>query len=194
MITFLQGILVTRQPTRIVLDVHDVGYEVFLPLSSYDRLPATGETCRMLVVDYVREDVHQLFGFVSEEERRIFCLLMGTTGIGPKLALSALSGLSVRDLKQAIAAGDVRRLSSISGVGKKMAERMVVELRDKVAEGTGIAPLDGDAEGSLLRDAVLALVTLGYKEDAARSMIARVLKGPEPPGELEALIKKTLAQ
>jgi Holliday junction DNA helicase RuvA len=195
MITFLAGKLVVKQPTRIVLDVRDVGYEVFIPLSSYDRLPPTGEPCRVLTVDYVREDTHQLFGFLTEEERRLFNLLMGTTGIGPKLALSALSGLSVRDLKQAIGSGDVRRLSSISGVGKKVAERIVVELRDKIGEsGTYSAADESHAEGSLTRDAVLALVTLGYKEESARGMIARVLKRPDAPRDLETLIKRTLAQ
>ena len=123
---------------------------------------------------------------------------MSTTGIGPKLALSALSGLATRDLKQAIAGGDVKRISSISGIGRKMAERIVVELRDKMADlgvpGALAGTVGGTDEGTLVSDAVLALVTLGYKEDAARKMAARALKGPEPPADAEALIKKALAQ
>jgi len=198
MITFLTGKLVTKQPMRIVLEVRDIGYEVFIPLSSYDRLPDTGEVCRLLTVDYIREDMHRLFGFVTEGERHIFELLMGTSGIGPKLALSALSGMSIRDLKQAIAGGDVKRISSISGIGKKMAERIVVELRDKMADvGVGGAlsgALQDSAGGTLVNDAIRALVTLGYMEDAARKMAARALQGPQPPDNLETLLKKALAQ
>ena len=126
MITFLDGEIVEKRPTDVVMSVHGVGYEVFIPLSSYDRLPSRGDACRILTIDHVREDTHCLYGFMTEPERHMFKLLMGISGIGPKLALSALSGLTVRELKVAVVEGDVKRLSSISGVGRKMAERMVV--------------------------------------------------------------------
>lgn len=180
MITFLNGILAEKQPTRITLDVGGVGYEVFIPLSSYDKLPRSGETCRMLTFDYVREDTHQLFGFVTEDERRMFLLLLGTNGVGPKLALSALSGLSVRDLKAAIVEEDIKRLSSISGLGRKTAERIVVDLRDKIGEAEALEATAGlernTPEGLRIRDAVLALLALGYKQAAADKMVADVAR------------------
>ena len=197
MITFLKGVLVEKHPTRVVLDVSGVGHEVFVPLSSYDRLPRKDEECTILTYDYVREDQHQLFGFVTEAERRVFVLLMGTSGIGPKLALSALSGLSVRELKAAVVEGDVKRLSSIQGVGKKVAERLVLELRDKISAGEALEAVAGAAEptpaNARARDAVLALTALGYKQDAARKMVQHALAGKKPPEDVEAIIRRALA-
>lgn len=197
MITFLHGILVEKQPTRIVIEVGGVGYEVLVPLSSYDRLPHRNETCRILTYDYVREDQHLLFGFVTEAERRMFVMLMATSGIGPKLALSALSGLSVREIRAAVVEGDVKRLSSIQGVGRKMAERLVVELRDKISAGEALQAVAGGAEAAdedvRARDAVLALVALGYKQDSARKMVQQVLAAKEPPEDVEAIIRRALA-
>jgi len=197
MITFLQGRLVDKQPTHAVVDVGGVGYEVVIPLSSYDRLPAAGESCRILTHDYVREDSHQLFGFMTEAERSLFALLMTVNGIGPKLALCALSGLSVRDLKGAIAAGDTRRLSSVSGIGKKIAERMVVDLRDKISKGEALEAVAGVQEMSAadlkLRDAILALISLGYKQAEARKMVEGVAKRAEFGGlSLEDVVRKAL--
>lgn len=197
MITFLQGTIVEKQPTRVVLDVGGVGYEVLIPLSSYDRLPAKNESCRILTYDYVREDNHLLFGFMTKEERRMFLLLMGTSGIGPKLALSALSGLSVRELKAAVVEGDVKRLSSISGIGRKTAERIVVELRDKIGTGEALEAVSGAKEMSKddmkVRDAVLALIALGYKQDVARKMVAgAVREGGAGDIGVEDIIKRAL--
>jgi len=198
MITFLRGELVEKQPTRAVLDVGGVGYEVLIPLSSFDRLPKAGEACRILTVDHVREDSHQLFGFMTETEREMFGLLMGITGIGPKLALSALSGLSVRDLKAAVVEGDVKRISSISGVGKKMAERIVVELRHKLSAGEALEAIAGvDDEGESkteLRDAMLALVALGYKQDDARKMVTKVTGAHPDATDVETIIKHALSK
>jgi len=198
MITFLRGELVEKQPTRAVLDVGGVGYEVLIPLSSFDRLPKTGEACRILTVDHVREDSHQLFGFMTETEREMFGLLMGITGIGPKLALSALSGLSVRDLKAAVVEGDIKRISSISGVGNKMAERIVVELRHKLSAGEALEAIAGvDDEGESkteLRDAMLALVALGYKQDDARKMVTKVTGAYPDATDVETIIKHALSK
>lgn len=190
--------MVEKQPTRAVLDVGGVGYEVLIPLSSFDRLPKTGEACRILTVDHVREDSHQLFGFMTETEREMFGLLMGITGIGPKLALSALSGLSVRDLKAAVVEGDIKRISSISGVGKKMAERIVVELRHKLSAGEALEAIAGvDDEGESkteLRDAMLALVALGYKQDDARKMVTKVTGAYPDATDVETIIKHALSK
>lgn len=195
MIAFLNGRLAEKHPTRIVMDVGGVGYEVFIPLSSYDSLPAGGEPCRVLTYHHVREDAQVLFGFMTESERSMFKLLMGTTGIGPKLALSALSGLSVRDLKAAIVTGDTKSLSSISGIGRKVAERLIVELKDKITDGEAFeAVAGGDESGdSVSRDAVLALVALGYKQDQARRMVLDVVKAGGECSTVEDLVRRALA-
>ena len=129
----LDGILETKDPTRAVVVCNGVGYEVHIPLSSFDRLPAAGAHCRVLTHHHVWADGQALYGFATEGERRMFRLLLDVSGIGPKTALSALSGLSSRDLTAAIVGGDVKRLSSISGIGKKTAERIVLELKDRCA-------------------------------------------------------------
>ncbi len=195
MIAFLDGTVVEKQPTRVVLDVQGVGYEIFIPLSSFDRLPATGERCRLLTHDHVREDAHLLFGFLTPAERQMFGLLLNVSGIGPKLALSALSGLSVRELKASLVGGDLKRLASISGIGKKTAERMIVELKDKFSAGEALEALAGPADASemdmTLRDAIAALVSLGYKQDDARKLVLSV-RQMLPDASVEVLIKKAL--
>jgi len=196
MITFLHGTIVEKHPTRVVLNVGGVGYEVLIPLSSYDRLPAGEEHCRILTYEYVREDTHRLYGFMTEAERAMFVLLLGINGIGPKLALSALSGLTVRELKAAVARGDVARLSSISGIGKRTAERMAVELRSRMEEGAELEAA-GAAEASpgetALRDAVLALIALGYRQSEARQMAARAIRKTGAETDVENIIKAALA-
>lgn len=200
MITFLKGALVEKQPTRIVVDVGGVGYEVFIPISSYDRLPSTGGAVCIFTVDHVREDAHLLYGFMTESERSLFGLLTGVSGIGPKLALSALSGLSVRDLKVAVVQGDVKRISSISGIGAKMAERIVVELKHKLSAAESLeAVAGGDGNGitgerPALRDALMALVALGYKQEDARKMIIRVNELYPDVSNVERIIKLALSK
>jgi Holliday junction DNA helicase RuvA len=197
MITFLRGTVVDKQPTRVVLDVAGVGYEVFIPLSSYDRLPPEGEACTILTHDYIREDTHQLFGFSSDAERRLFTQLLAISGIGPRLALSALSGLSVRELRAAVVDGDVRRLSTISGLGKKTAERIVVELRHKMGEADALEAVAGAEAGTEAargsRDAVMALIALGYKQADAQKMVAAATRGAVQPLSVEEVIRKALA-
>jgi Holliday junction DNA helicase RuvA len=196
MITYVRGSLAEKQPTRAVIDVHGIGYEILIPLSSYDRLPLLGEECQILTIDHVREDSHQLFGFMSAEERDLFKLLTGISGIGPKLALSALSGLSVRELKLAVAEADIKRLSGIVGVGKKMAERIAVELRDKISEVEIMQARVGAGGGDtiVMRDAMLALVALGYTQEAARKMIEKVPEETRGTLGVEGIIKKALAK
>lgn len=196
MITFLRGTLVEKQPTRAVLDVGGVGYEVMIPLSSYDRLPLTGESCYILTVDHVREDAHLLFGFMSDDEREMFGTLTGVSGIGPKLALSALSGLTVRDIKAAVVEGDIKRISSISGVGKKMAERIIVELRHRISAGDALEAVAGGSgeTNDELRDAMLALVALGYKADDAQKMVTKVIGVHPDANTVETIIKFALSK
>jgi len=197
MITFLEGVLVEKQPARAVLNVGGVGYEVFIPLTCYDRLPPVAAACRILVYDHLREDAHQLFGFVSEDERRMFTQLLGISGVGPKLAMSVLSGLSVREIRRAVLDNDVKRLSSISGIGRKTAERMVVELKDKIGVADALDAVAGADAGSgdtRLRDAVLALVALGHTQDTARKMAMEAIKKTgDKEWTVEAIVRKALA-
>lgn len=192
MITFLDGILEEKQPGRVVMNVGGVGYEVAVPLSSFDRLPPEGEKARVLIYHHITDSSQALFGFASDDERRMFTLLLGVNGIGPKIAVSALSGLSVRELKAALVESDVKRISSISGIGKKTAERVIVELRDKFSAGETLEALSGtdDEPGDhRLRDAALALVSLGYKQDDARKMVKKV---DAKDLSVEELVRKAL--
>jgi Holliday junction DNA helicase RuvA len=197
MITFLEGVIVEKEPARVVLNVGGVGYEVFIPLSSFGRLPDENAGCRLLIYENIREDAHDLFGFMTDDERRFFLLLLGVSGIGPKTALSALNGMSVRELKLAIVTGDVKRISTISGIGKKTAERIIVELKDKLGKGESMEALTALPESSpedlKLRDAILALISLGYKqEDARKRVLAAVEKAGRDAG-VEELVRLGLA-
>jgi len=176
MITFLDGKLVSALPTQAIVDVSGVGYEVFIPLSSYDKLPAAGQSVRILTHLHVREDAHVLYGFMSAAERDLFRLLVNhVSGIGPKLGLAVLSGMSVNNFKSAVVNSDVAALAKISGLGKKTAERIVLELKDKLgvaaaweAASATHAPTPEEEEAN---EAVLALIALGYKQvDAHKSV------------------------
>ena len=196
MIAFLKGTLAEKGPSAVVVDVGGVGYEVLLSLNTYDALPAAGCPCQLLIHDHYREDTHLLFGFQSEAERELFRLLQTVSGIGAKTALSVLNGLSLRELRLAITQKDVKRLSSISGIGRKTAERIAVELADK------IDPLDafasqGDARetamSSSMRDAVLALCALGQTQENALALVRKAAE-THPAADTETLIKKALAR
>lgn len=195
MITYLDGILDEKQPGRVTVDVGGVGYAVSVPLSSFDRLPPQGERARVLVYHHITEGAQALFGFATEEEREMFTRLIAVSGIGPKSALSALSGLSARELKRALLDGDVKRLSSISGIGRKTAERIVVELRDKFSSGEALEAVAGeevDSGDTRLRDAAAALISLGYKQEDARKMIRRLLGSLTPETGVEEIVRKAL--
>src|SRR5580693_124887 len=176
MITFLHGKLVDALPTQVIVDVNGIGYEALIPLSSFDKLPPPGGDVKLLTQLVVREDAHILYGFMSTAERDLFRLLINTvSGIGPKIALNVLSGISVTAFRGAVANGDVKSLSQISGVGKKTAERIVVELRDKV--GAAGAWEAASAQRALspddqkINDAVLALMALGFKQIEAHDVV-----------------------
>ena len=195
MITFLDGTLVEKSPNQVVLDVGGVGYEVFIPLSSYDRLPSEGQRCRILIFDYIREDQHTLFGFISGMERRLFIQLMTVSGIGPKLAISALSAMSPRDIQAAILERDVKRLCTISGIGRKTAERMILDLRDKVSasEAADASIQPQSPADKRARDAVLALISLGFKQADAQKKVNEVI-GREPAiASVEDIVRKTFS-
>lgn len=178
MIAFIEGTLVEKTPTRVVLNVGGVGYEALISLGSYDRLPMPGEPCRLLTHEHIREDDHTLYGFVTSRELEMFRRLIAVSGVGPKTALAALSGLTPRDLVAAVKGGDVKRLSSISGIGKKTAERIIVELKDRFTEAEALeaaaAGVPPDPHEAKRRDAVLALVALGYRQADAAAMVEAI--------------------
>lgn len=176
MITFLHGKLADALPTQITVDVNGVGYDLLIPLSSFDKLPTVGNEIRILTHLAVREDAHVLYGFMTAAERELFRLLINTvSGIGPKIALNVLSGMNVVAFRGAVANGDVKSLSQISGVGKKTAERIVVELKDKVGQAGALEAASASraltADEQKTNDAVLALMALGFKQVEAHDSI-----------------------
>ena len=176
MITFLHGRLIEALPTHVIVDVNGVGYEALIPLSSYDKLPPPGQEVKLLTQLVVREDAHTLYGFMTPDERDLFRLLVHTvSGIGPKIALNVLSGISVTAFRGAVANGDLKALSQISGVGRKTAERIVVELKDKIgmagAWEAASAKHGLSAGEQRINDAVLALIALGFKQVEAHDAV-----------------------
>jgi holliday junction DNA helicase RuvA len=187
MITFLDGELVNALPTQATVDVNGVGYEVFIPLSSYDKLPAVGQPIHILTHLNVREDAHILYGFMTAAERDLFRLLVNNvSGIGPKLALAVLSGMSVTNFKTAVVNSDIGAISKISGLGKKTAERIVLELKDKLgvaaAWEAATAAHAPSREEEQANEAVLALIALGYKQVDAHKAV-RDLQGQAKSAE-----------
>ncbi len=197
MICFLEGTLEEKEPGRLVLGLQGIGYEVFVPLSTYEQLPAVGQSLRLFIHELVREEEHALFGFVTREERRLFALLLGVSGIGPKLAMGLLSGLAPRELVTAVRAGDSQRLSRVRGVGRKTAERLIVELKDRFGDEGGevlSSEAASSAGGTRERDAVLALMALGYRRREAEELVFRVVRsdGAETLS-VEELVRRALA-
>jgi len=197
MITSLSGTLVESLPTQVIIEVQGVGYELLIPLSSYDKLPAPGQNVKILTHLAIREDAHVLYGFMTAAERDLFRLLVHTvSGIGPKIALNVLSGVSVPAFKGAVVNGDVKALSQISGVGKKTAERIVVELKDKIgAAGAWEAASEKhglSAADQKLNDAVLALMALGFKQIEAHDSVKQAQSVLGPQASIEDLVRACL--
>ena len=201
MITSLQGTLTAASPLAVVVEVNGVGYEVNIPVTTAERLPAPGGTVKLHTLAVYREDSQALYGFIGVEERDFFRLLIEkVTGVGPKVALSIMSRLSLPMLQQAIAAGDVAMLAKCQGIGKKTAERLIVELKGLLpaARGASAAP-GGPAPGSpggdgttSQRDAVLALMALGYKAPDADKVVRQAWLALGPAATTEQLIKAAL--
>jgi Holliday junction DNA helicase RuvA len=197
MITFLRGKLVDALPTQVTVDVNGTGYEVLIPLSSYDKLPQSGHPLEILTHLVVREDAHTLYGFMTVAERELFRLLINTvSGIGPKIALNVLSGMSAVAFRGAVANNDVKALSQVSGVGRKTAERIVVELRDKI--GAAGAWEASSAQRALspadqkVNDAVLALVALGFKQIEAHDSVRKAQASLGSEASIEDLVRACL--
>ena len=178
MIAKINGTLEHKVPGEVIINVGGVGYQVFIPLSVFYRLPEVGGAVNLYIHTHLREDALQLFGFLEREEKQVFLSLNSVTGIGPKLAINILSGIPAEELARALKEGDQPRLVSIPGVGKKLAERMIVELRDKFL--TMPAEEMGRSDGSQpMRDAVSALVNLGYRQGDAEKSVREITRNGE---------------
>ncbi len=186
MIARLRGKLIEKEPARVVVDVNGVGYEVSIPLTTFTAMPESGAEVSVDIYTHVREDVIALYGFSSRQERRVFERLISISGIGPRLAITILSGGSVEGLVGAIRRGDLARLTAIPGVGKKTAERIVVELKDKLKDMT-----EEIVKPSVEVDVVSALENLGYPRAMIEAAVRRSIDGDAEAG-FEVLFKRTL--
>ena len=198
MIASLTGQLAFKAPTHLVLDVHGVGYEVLIPLSTYYGLPNLGESTSLSVHTHVREDAIQLFGFLTSQEKDAFVLLTSVSGVGPKLGLSLLSALPVPALVLAIQSGDVEKLTTVPGIGTKSAGRLVLELKDKVEKlHTGAASArEGLRQGqdATFDDALSALVNLGYRPQDAKEALKQVKTSNAESMVLKDMIRESLKE
>jgi Holliday junction DNA helicase RuvA len=197
MICFLKGKLVEALPTHVTIDVNGVGYEALIPLSSFDKLPAPGGEVTLLTHLAIREDAHVLYGFMTHPEREMFRLLINTvSGIGPKIALNVLSGMNVTALRGAVANSDVKALSQISGVGKKTAERIVIELRDKIGAAGAWEALSAQralsSADQRVNDATLALMALDFKQLEAHEAVRAAAATLGEKATVEDLVRACL--
>jgi len=196
MIAYLRGTLYSKNPQSVIVDTDGVGYQVFIPLSTFYQLPAENETVRLYVYTHVREDTLQLFGFQTEMEKQVFLLLISISGIGPKLALNIVSGMGFEELLTAIVQSDSESISSIPGLGKKTSERIILELKDKaskLAEGIE-APPEKRVEikdRDMYEDALSALINLGYPSKAATKALEAALR-QDYDLNIETLLKEAL--
>ncbi|HVC28846.1 MAG TPA: Holliday junction branch migration protein RuvA [Gammaproteobacteria bacterium] len=188
MIGFLRGLILHRQPPHLLVDVHGVGYEVEAPMSTFYDLPETGAEVLLYTHLVVREDAHILFGFGTETERRLFRALIRVNGVGPRLALTILSGVSVDSFVRSVRDNDTLALTRLPGIGKKTAERLVVEMRDRLDEAGGNRGA-GMAEMNPREEALSALVSLGYKPQEASHMLQAI---PETGISSEEFIRRAL--
>lgn len=196
MIASINGVMTLKSTTALRVEVQGIGYQVFVPLSTYYRLPEEKEQIFLHIHTHVREDALQLFGFISNQEKALFLLLIGVSGVGPKLALNILSGINLSELVHALREGQIKTLRAIPGVGPKMAGRLVLELKEKVSQldFEGIKPFEVDSErNTVLRNEVsAALVNLGYHRKDVKRTLETILKAQGDNASTEDLIKEGL--
>ncbi|MCX5850326.1 MAG: Holliday junction branch migration protein RuvA [Deltaproteobacteria bacterium] len=197
MIALISGKIVYKGISNVIVDVQGVGYRVFIPLTTFYELPEAGQAVTLHVHTNVKQDAINLFGFYTVQERDLFQLMISVSGIGPKMSMNILSGISAQDLLNAISGGHVEKLVKIPGVGKKMAERLILELKEKVVKKmmlektteTGIGP---DAGEMIREDVLSALINLGYKNNVAQDALNKALLISGEELEMDKLLKKTL--
>ena len=192
MISHIRGKLVEKTPTHVVVESNGVGFKMLIPISSYQVLGEIGNETTLLCHLHAREDGIRLFGFATEQERELFLLLITVSGVGPRLAQSILSGISVQEFKQALRNGDIVALTSAPGVGKKTAERLLLELREKIGISEGDQPrITPSMKRTVGEEALLALESLGYKRIRAQEIVQKVLQ-ESPSLTVEELIRQAL--
>jgi Holliday junction DNA helicase RuvA len=192
MISTIQGILLVKTPTSIVIETSGIGFQLSIPLSTFETLVGVGQKVKLFTHLHVREDALQLYGFASEKERSLFLLLLSVTGIGPKVAQGILSGISVEEFASAVGGQDAQALVRIPGVGKKTADRLVLELREKIEEFRIDEKRTVPAgESPLMEEAVQALVSLGYKRAQAHETIQSIVRS-QPQLPIEDVLRKAL--
>ena len=196
MIARISGILIQKSVTHCVVDVHGTGYRIIVPLSTFYELPKEDQPVVLHVHTHVREDAISLYGFHTREEREVFQMMISVSGIGPKLAVNILSGIAAGELVRAVTEEDLKRLTGIPGVGKKTAERMILELKDKAAklrrDDVTVCTVAVKTGDQVKEDALSALVNLGYKGSAVKDVVDRIMrKAPETPS-LDQLLKQAL--
>jgi holliday junction DNA helicase RuvA len=196
MIARISGLLIYKSPTYVIVDAHGVGYQIYIPLTTFYELPDAGEPLTLSIHTQVKQDAISLFGFQTFEERDIFQLLLAVNGIGPKLAINILSGIDAGELFKAVSQGNLKRLVSIPGVGKKMGERIILELKDKVLKlGMQVErrmKKAGAIGDDMREDALSALVNLGYKNQAAEDALDKVCREFQGELTLDFLLKRAL--
>ncbi|MDP8214590.1 MAG: Holliday junction branch migration protein RuvA [Candidatus Euphemobacter frigidus] len=196
MIDYLKGRLIKSAPDYAVVEVNGIGYRLLIPVSTFEKLPAPGPEITILTHLYVREDEQTLYGFTTEEERGLFLMLLGVSRIGPKVALGVLGGLPVSAFKSAVASGNVDLLSAIHGIGKKTAERLILELKDKITLLPRLrkdaGKIDLDEAEEKVADVMRALLSLGYRQMVAHKALTRALAAAEPDWPVERLLKESL--
>jgi len=195
MIYFVEGTLISKELTRAVVNVQGVGYEVFITLGGYDGLPQLGKKVLLHTFHHVREDAQHLFGFLDEKERDFFKLLISVSGVGPKVAISILGAILLSDLRRAIFTEDSSRLNSLPGIGKKTAERIILELKGKVqptGEEGKISISKNSGDGELWDEALMALISLGYNQAIAQNALKQTLQKHKETQTVEGLVRKSL--
>ena len=194
MIAHLRGTLLAKHPNQAIVETHGVGYDVVIAVPTFSELPATGTEVALHIHTHVREDALNLYGFLRLNEKHLFEKLLTVSGIGPKLAITILSGMPVDEMVGAIRSGDVARLTRIPGIGKKTAERMVLELRDKLPATTGTAEVSMAAASPVEEDVLSALVNLGYQRAAAEKALQVASLGDKAAQSFDALFREALSR
>jgi Holliday junction DNA helicase RuvA len=198
MIARIVGTLIYKSFDHVIIDAYGIGYRIFIPLTTFYELPEAGQSVTLNIHTHVKQDAISLFGFYSSEDKEIFQLMISVTGIGPRLALNILSGISADELIRAVSQGNLSRLVSIPGVGKKMGERMILELKDKVVpisseEIISTEVSEGMRQHELVKeDALSALVNLGYKKGLAQEILDKVVDGTTEPITIDIVLKESL--
>lgn len=192
MLDYIRGLVVSKSPTRLILEVSGIGYLLYIPLSTFEKIPNHGEVT-ILTQLFVREDQIKVFGFATREERDLFQLLLSVNGIGPNMAITILSGSTVDGVKHAVVDGDAKALERIKGVGKKTAERIILELKETIKEIVTCAPVGMDLQQkALISDAVMALISLGYGRPVAEKAVGEAAKRIQVIDNIEVLVREAL--